>query len=95
MDNGPILDELRHLESEVVAGEGRLAELEASVAKMRREKLDTGERCRVERTAREPAISPTGSAAHPVAVAAIGYPRKWMVFMMFNSTRRTDDALAL
>lgn len=42
MENDPLLDELRQLERDVVAGEGRLAELEALVANMKRQKVDTG-----------------------------------------------------
>jgi multidrug resistance efflux pump len=44
MDNGHLIDELRRLESEVVAGERQLAELEAIVAEMKREKLDISDR---------------------------------------------------
>jgi hypothetical protein len=40
MDNGQLADELRRLEAEVVAAERRLAELEASIAEMKREKVD-------------------------------------------------------
>ncbi|MDA9427117.1 hypothetical protein XH97_34120 [Bradyrhizobium sp. CCBAU 53380] len=44
MDINHVQDELRRLEGDVVVAERRLAELEAAVAEMKREKLDATEK---------------------------------------------------
>ncbi|MCK1382676.1 hypothetical protein [Bradyrhizobium sp. 21] len=42
MNKDPIYDELRHIESDVVEGERRLAEQEALIVELKRQSLNTG-----------------------------------------------------